>query len=91
MSVIFCLEKQRRSIVSWMEQLGIPVSLRSPRTVSEYDTTRMQGLDDIVFFDIPNHPERTPELVWAALRQHGATIVRIDDNFARERYSRRGR
>ena len=90
-ATIFCLDKQRRSVVSWMEQLGIPVSMRSPRTVAEYDISRLHGLNDIVYVDIPNHPERTPELVWTALRLKGATIVRIDDTFTRERYSRRGR
>lgn len=91
MSTIFCYDGQHKSVISWMGELGIPITSRSPHSVSEYTMDRMQGINDIVFITIPNHPASVPGELMAALRHHGATIIRIDDQYTRDRFSKASR
>jgi hypothetical protein len=83
---LFCYTGQRTAVMNWMTQVGLQPSPRTPRAVDRQSVDRLQGIEDIQFVVFPNHIDTVPDEVWTMLRIRGATIIRVDDHFARERH-----
>jgi hypothetical protein len=83
--LLFCYQPQRKAVVNWMHEIGAVVSTHLPQGISE--PGELRGLEHITFVEIVGMEPRVPDEIWEMLRVRGAIILKIDDHWAREKYT----
>lgn len=83
---IYCYDKQRVVVESYLHDLGAPISRDVPHPVHTAD--QLRGLDHITFITVDNHPHPVPQSMWDAVVADGALVIHVDDQYVRGRIAR---